>query len=178
METMSPSPVEPVDLLDLKLLPAWVKEPTEERKYDYVEREEARGRVRRHSRGKTPNVQRPTFKARRSDRSRQGKVGSDRRARRIHGRHEQDRDRGPRSVSRAEDQIKPPAMPPEITVRFRPQSPAFDNGVAQIKSTSFAYSLFALARLFLEKPGRYDVPCTATAESQGDQRGEDGAYSL
>src|SRR5260370_7195683 len=139
METMSPSPVEPVDLLDLKLLPAWVKEPTEERKYDYVESEEARGRDRRHPRGKTPNVQRPTFKARRSDRSRQGKVERDRRAHRIHGRHEQDRDRGPRSVSRAGDQIKPPAMPPEITVLFLPYSPAFDNVAPPINSPSVAY---------------------------------------
>ena len=93
---MPVSPVEPVDLLDLKLLPAWVKEPIEERKYDYVESEEARGRDRRHPRGK-----RPTFKVDKTDLSRQGKGGRDRRARRIHDRHEQDRDRGPRPVSRA-----------------------------------------------------------------------------
>ena len=170
---MPVSPVEPVDLLDLKLLPAWVKEPIEERKYDYVESEEARGRDRRHPRGK-----RPTFKVDKRDPSRQEKVGRDRRARRIRVRHEQDRDRGPRPVSRANDQHKPSVVPPEITVRFLPYSPAFDSVVAQIKSTSVAYSLFALARLFLEKPKRYHVRLTAKAESPLYQIGENGALSL
>src|SRR5947207_1904883 len=170
---MSVSPAEPVDLLDLKLLPAWVKEPTEERKYDYVEGEEAPGRDRRH-----PTRKRPTFKVGKRDLSRQGKVGSDLRARRIRVRHEQDRDRGPRPVSRAKDQHKPSVVPPEITVRFLPHSPAFDNVVAQIKSGSVAYSLFALARLFLEKPERYDVRLTTKAESPVYQLGENGAMSL
>jgi len=170
---MSVSPAEPVDLLDLKLLPAWVKEPTEERKYDYVEGEEAPGRDRRHPAGK-----RSTFKAGKRDLVRQGKVGSDRRAPRIHGRDEQDRDRGPRPVSRARDQHKPSVVPPEITVRFLPHSPAFESVVAQIKSTSVAYSLFALARLFLEKPERYDVRLMAKAESPVYQLGENGAMSL
>src|SRR5437868_3186115 len=169
---MPVSPVEPVDLLDLKLLPAWVKEPTEERKYDYVESEEARGRDRRHPSGK-----RPTFKVDKTDLPRRGRGGRDRRARRIHDRHEQDRDRGLRPVSRAKDQHKPAVVPPEITVRFLPHSPAFDNVVAQIKSGSVAYSLFALARLFLEKPERYDVRLTAKAESPVYQLGENGAIS-
>src|SRR5947207_5891895 len=170
---MSVSPAEPVDLLYLKLLPAWVKEPTEERKYDYVEGEEAPGRDRRHPGGK-----RSTFKAGKRDLVRQGKVGRDVRAPRIHGRDEQDRDRGPRPVSRARDQHKPSVVPPEITVRCLPHSPAFDNVVAQIKSGSVAYSLFALARLFLEKPERYDVRLTTKAESPVYQLGENGAMSL
>jgi hypothetical protein len=33
-------PVEPADLIDLKLLPAWVKEPTEARSYDHYTGEE------------------------------------------------------------------------------------------------------------------------------------------
>jgi hypothetical protein len=170
---MPVSPVEPVDLLDLKLLPAWVKEPTEEGKYEYVEGEEARGPDRRHPRGK-----RPTFQVDKRDPSRQEKVGRDRRARRIRVRHERDRDRCPRPVSRANDQHKPSVVPPEITVRFLPYSPAFDSVVAQIKSTSVAYSLFALARLFLEKPKRYHVRLTAKAESPLYQVGENGAMSL
>jgi hypothetical protein len=169
---MPVSPVEPADLLDLKLLPAWVKEPTEERKYDYVESEETRGRDRRHPRGKHP-----TFKVDKRGLSRQGRGARDR-ARRIHDRHGQDRDRGPRPVSPAKDQRKSSVVPPEITVRFLPHSPAFDNVVAQIKSGSVAYSLFALARLFLEKPGRYDVRLTAKAESPVYQLGENGAMSL
>jgi len=170
---MPVSPVEPVDLLDLKLLPAWVKEPTEEGKYDYVEGEVARGRDRRH-----PSAKRPPVKAAKRDLLREGKARRDRRARRIHGRHEQDRDGGPRPVSRARDQHKSSVVPPEITVRFLPHSPAFESVVAQIKSTSVAYSLFALARLFLEKPERYDVRLTAKAERPVYQLGENGAMSL
>src|SRR5437773_10795578 len=102
METMSSPAADAADLLDLKFLPAWVKEPSEERKYDYVESEEARGRDHRHPRGK-----RQTFKVDKTDPSRQGRIGRDRRARHIHDRHEQDRDRGLRPVSRAKDQYKP-----------------------------------------------------------------------
>src|SRR5438128_406350 len=154
METMSSLPVEPVDLLDLKLLPAWVKEPAEERIYQYAGGEEE-GR-----RSRPPNRSRRD----RASRSRESKNGRDRRARdRNHG------DR--RKVFRA-------VASPDITVRFLPHSPAFDNVVAQIKSASVAYSIFALARLFLEKPERYDVRLTAKAESPVYQLGENGAMSL
>jgi hypothetical protein len=162
METMSSPAAEPADLLDLKFLPAWVKEPIEERKYDYVESEDARGRDRRHPRGK-----RATFKTGKKGLSRQEKV-----------RRETLRERGRRPVSRAEDQRKLAAGPPEITVRFLPYSPGFDSVVAQIKSTSVAYSLFALARLFLEKPERYQVRLIAKAESPLYRLGENGAVSL
>jgi hypothetical protein len=162
METMSSPAAEPADLLDLKFLPAWVKEPVEERKYDYVEREDARGRDRQHPRGK-----RATFKTGKKGLSRQEKV-----------RRQTLRERGRRPVSRAEDQRKLPAGPPEITVRFLPYSPGFDSVVAQIKSTSVAYSLFALARLFLEKPERYQVRLIAKAESPFYRLGENRAVSL
>ena len=69
METMSSPAADAADLLDLKFLPAWVKEPAEERKYDYVESEDARGRDRRHPRGK-----RATFKTGKKGLSRQEKV--------------------------------------------------------------------------------------------------------
>src|SRR3989440_1337282 len=154
METMSSWPVEPVDLLDLKLLPAWVKEPAEERIYEYAGGEEDSRRSRPSNRSRRD----------RAPRSRESKNGRDRRAR---GRHHGDR----RKVFRA-------VAPPDITVRFLPHSPAFDNVVAQIKSGSVAYSLFALARLFLEKPERYDVRLTAKAESPVYQVGENGAMSL
>src|SRR5207247_9381170 len=55
---------------------------------------------------------------------------------------------------------------------------AFDNVVAQIKSGSVAYSVFALARLFLEKPERYEVRLTAKAESPLYRLGDNGAISL
>ena len=137
---MSSLPVEPVDLLDLKLLPAWVKEPAEERIYEYAGGEEDSRRSRPSNRSRRD----------RAPRSHDSKNGRDRQAR---GRHHGDR----RKVFRA-------IAPPDITVRFLPHSLAFDNVVAQIKSASVAYSIFALARLFLEKPERYDVRLTAKAD--------------
>ena len=68
--------------------------------------------------------------------------------------------------------------PLQITIRFLPYSPGFENVVAQIKSGSVAYSLYALARLFLEKPERYDVRLTAKAESPLYRLGDNGALSL
>src|SRR5437773_6573333 len=160
METMSSLPVEPVDLLDLKLLPAWVKEPAEERIYEYTGGEEDGRRSRPSNRSRRDRAPR----SRESKMSRDSKNGRDRRAR---GRNHGDR----RKVFRA-------IAPPDITVRFLPHSPAFDNVVAQIKSASVAYSIFALARLFLEKPERYDVRLTAKAESSVYRLGENGALSL
>src|SRR6266487_191668 len=160
METMSSLPVEPVDLLDLKLLPAWVKESAGERIYEYVGGEEDGRQSRPPNRSWRDRAPRP----RKSKMSRESKNGRDRRAR---GRNHRDR----RKVFRV-------AAPPDITVRFLPYSPAFDNVVAQIKSASVAYSIFALARLFLEKPERYDVWLTAKAESPLYRLGENGAMSL
>jgi len=157
---MSSLPVEPVDLLDLKLLPAWVKEPAEERIYEYAGGEEDGRRSRPSDRSRRDRAPR----SRESKMSRDSKNGRDRRAR---GRNHRDR----RKVFRV-------AAPPDITVRFLPYSRAFDNVVAQIKSASVAYSIFALARLFLEKPERYDVRLTAKAESLVYRLGENGAMSL
>jgi len=156
---MFSSPVEPVDLLDLKLLPAWVKEPAKERIYEHA----SGGEDDRRSRA--PN----RFRRDRAPRSRESKMlresqnGRDGRAR---GRNHGDQ----RKVFRA-------IAPAEITVRFLPHSSAFESVVAQIKSASVAYSIFALARLFLEKPERYDVRLTAKAESPVYQLGENGAIS-
>jgi hypothetical protein len=178
MKPMTSSPVEAADLLDLKLLPAWVKEPVEAKRYADVEVEPDPGRPaqnRRHAptrRGRS---------ARGSDRSRTGarhpvtragrhEVGRDRRARR-----QQDRRESPQREARSE--ISRPVLS-EITFRFLPYSPAFENVVAQIKSGSVAYSLYALARLFLEKPERYDVRLTAKAESPLYRLGDNGALSL
>jgi hypothetical protein len=63
-------------------------------------------------------------------------------------------------------------------VKFLPRTAAFENVVAQIKSSSVAYSLFALARLFLEKATRHDVKLTAPTEVSLFQLGEDGAVSV
>ena len=63
-------------------------------------------------------------------------------------------------------------------MKFLPRVAAFENVVAQIKSGSVAYSLFALARLFLEKATRHDVQLTAPPDSPLFQLGENGAVSV
>jgi len=50
--------------------------------------------------------------------------------------------------------------------------------VVQIRSNPVAYSVFALARLFLEKPERYDVRLSTSAETTLYQLGESGAISV
>jgi hypothetical protein len=178
MKPMTSSAVEPADLLDLKLLPAWVKEPVEAKRYADVEVEHGPERPARHRRGAPTERGRS---ARSSDRWRAGarhpftkarghEVGRDRRARRHQDRRES-------AHREAHSEISRPVSP-EVTIRFVPYSPAFENVVAQIKSGSVAYSLYALARLFLEKPERYDVRLTAKAESPLYRVGDNGALSL
>jgi hypothetical protein len=174
------SSVDLVDLLDLKMLPAWVKEPAApadryahhqgesdgQRRRDGGDRR-PRDRGPRSGKRLTSNVQRPTSKADKANRTPQ-------RARtRAHGRRDRKHDRQEQDRHR-EDRHKVAAP---IAVRFLPQPPSFENVVAQIKSDALTYSLFALARLFLEKPTRYDVRLTAPAESPLLQLGEDGAIS-
>src|SRR6266542_6996892 len=77
---------------------------------------------------------------------------------------------------RSSEHVPVTRMPP-VTIRFLPYSPAFENVVAQIKSGSVAYSLFALARLFLEKPVGYEVCLAVKAESSLFQLGENGTVS-
>jgi len=179
MKPMTSSTVEPADLLDLKLLPAWVKEPVEAKRYADVEGEHDYERPARH-RGGTPmrrgrrsplnsdksraGVQRPITKASRHE------AGRDHRARR-----QQDRRESPHRETRSE--VSRPVLP-EVIIRFLPYSAPFENVVAQIKSGSVAYSLYALARLFLEKPERYEVRLAGKAESPLYQLGDNGALSV
>ena len=177
---MSAPPVEPADLLDLKFLPAWVKEPGATNHYDHYTAEEAptelrsRDRVGRHkdrsfpSRERRGQTQRPGSKPDRRHRGRTPKTEDTRR---------RDSDRG--NNRRSSDRVaQTPPKPFEGTIRFLPRQNVFENVVAQIKSGSVAYSLFVLARLFLEKAGRYEVRLTAKAEAPLFQLGEDGGVSV
>src|SRR6266513_941752 len=184
MKPMTSSAVQAADLLDLKLLPAWVKEPVEAKRYEDVEGEHALERPARHHRGApTHRGRRPT---RDSGRSQAGvqrpitKAGKDeaRRRRFEPDRHSARRGRSAEDRPRAEEHPPVTRTPPQITIRFLPYSPAFESVVAQIKSGSVAYSLYALARLFLEKPERYEVRLTAKAESPLYRLGDNGALSL
>jgi hypothetical protein len=184
---MSPSPVEPTDLFDLKLLPAWVKEPAEPKSYEHYTGEDREGprdgrhppRDKRDHKFKRPpfKAQRPS-KARKADARQPKKTGRDSGSVRERGGpprarmdHREDR--------HSRDRRSPVAqMPLEITIRFLPYSRVFENVTAQIKSGSVAYSIFALARLFLEKPERYEVRLTAKGGSPLYQLGENGPVSL
>ena len=157
-----------VDLADLKMLPAWVKETTPGERYAHYEGEEAHEHKRRDKaprRGKAPM-------RRRDSTDRQAPAGTrDRFPKR--GKRDRHRKHAPR-----QDRPRPVEKPlPPVTVRFLPHPPALESVVNQIKSDSVAYSLFALARLFLEKPTRYDVRLSVPAESPLWQLGENGALS-
>jgi hypothetical protein len=150
------APAPPAELLDLKLLPAWVKESPAADEYSDFEGEEVEARPPRGKR--SHDRQRP-------ERPR----GREQNKRRPDHRHPPHFDR-----NRGERQTGPP---PAISVRFLPHAPSLENVIAQIKSGPLAYSVFALARLFLEKPERYNVRLSAAAETPLYQLGEHGPVS-
>jgi hypothetical protein len=170
----APTPTE--DLLDLRLLPAWVNEPVRANEYSHFEGEDPRSDERD---GRRPNRNRGGERDRRAPRSRDPRAP-------------QSREQGPRRPRPdrpdgrrpAEDRRRPDdrrerevVRPIAVSVRFLPHPPAFNSVIAQIKSGSVAYSVFALARLFLEKPERYDVRLTTPEDRPLFQLGENGAVS-
>jgi hypothetical protein len=170
--------VELDELVDLKMLPAWVNEPAPTERYAQHQGEdqgERRGGGRRDERDQkrkrpTSNFQRPTSK------SEKQRVGRDRPTRDRFGPRKPEHGREDRH---RQDRHPPVERPlPPIAVKFFPRVSAFENVFAQIKSGSVAYSLFALARLFLEKATRHDVQLTAPPESPLFQLGENGAISV
>src|SRR5256886_9755435 len=174
MKLMTSLTIETVDLLDLKLLPAWVKEPAEARSYahysgegDTGRRKAGHGPQRGKPKRRTSNIQRQTRKADRPHReASQNKTAST--TRRWHG-----------AKHRPSPNRDAPVMrTPPVTIRFLPYFAGFEHVAAQIQSGSVAYSLFALARLVLEKPVGYEVCVTAKAESPFYQLGDNGAVSV
>ena len=169
------SPTTPEDLLDLKLLPAWVNEPARPNDYANYEGEEPgsdeRGGRRPREGGRDRDRRGPQSRESRGPQSREQRSRRPR-SDRLGGARPDEKHRG-----RDDRRERPPVPPLAVTVRFVPHLPAFNSVIAQIKSGSVAYSVFALARLFLEKPERYDVQL-ATAEDRPLFRlGEKGAVS-
>jgi hypothetical protein len=170
------SPSTPEDLLDLRLLPAWVNEPARANEYSHFEGEDEgsseRGGQRSHRGGDRD-------RERRAPRSRDPRAPQSREQRPRRPRP--DRPSGPRPAAenRVQDERREREMAPPlaVTVRFLPHAPAFNSVIAQIKSGSVAYSVFALARLFLEKPERYDVKLTTAEDRPLFQLGENGAVA-
>ncbi len=151
------------DLLDLKFLPAWVREPASPNEYSNFAGEEEfqprRDRPPQDRRRKSdrPN-RRPPEKANRDQRQSR-------------------EERRPRGQERQREDRPQPALP-AVTVRFLPHVASLENVIVQIKSGSVAYSIFALARLFLEKPERYNVGLRAPENSELYQLGEHGPVSV
>src|SRR4051812_14883466 len=160
-----PAPTPSEDLLDLRMLPSWANEPTRPNEYADFEGEDSdptrqrSDRPRRSDRGQD---------RRRPDRSKE-RPSRDSRSRPS---REPRRDRPPQRGPRPD--TAPAPEPLAVAVRFLPQQRAFESVVAQIKSSSVAYSVFALARLFLEKPERYDVRVTMPEGTPLFQLGENG----
>ena len=165
----SPNPTE--DLLDLRLLPAWANEPARPNNYADFEGEEPEAPGgRRHDRPRNRDRERdrrgprkPEHRKDRPDRDRRPPRGPD--GRRD---HDQARERRP------EINLEPLA----VGIRFLPHGKAFENVIAQIKSAPIAYSVFALARLFLEKAERYDVRLTMPEGTTLFQLGENGSVAV
>ena len=164
----SPSPKE--DLLDLRMLPAWANEPARPNEYAHFEGDDSDPSRQRPDRPRRPSRDRQERDRRRPERSDRSKErparvdrsGPPRDPRRDRG--------GPQRGPRPEIAPEPLA----VDVRFLPHQRAFENVIAQIKSSSVAYSVFSLARLFLEKPERYDVRLTMPEGSALSQLGENG----
>jgi hypothetical protein len=175
------SPTTPAELLDLKLMPAWVNEPAGAVDYSNYsgEEESGFGREGRRRPDRAGGERRgPRPQGRRDDRrgGDQRRPGGDRRQgdRRDRG----ERRDGPRGREREggqqrEERRDAPPLP-NVAVRFIPHAAAFESVIAQIKSSTVTYSVFALARLFLAKPERYDVRLTSGEGVQLHQLGQDG----
>jgi hypothetical protein len=167
------------ELVDLKMLPAWVSEPPPGERYAEhagENREDRRGRNRqprdrrrpdrkgpRREFDRAPLKQGQPDRPRRHDRDRKPPRGRDRHRKDRHRHHHPPRVEKP--------------LPP-ISVKFLPRAAAFENVVEQIKSGAVAYSLFALARLFLEKATRHDVQLNAPEGVSLFQLGESSAVSV
>ncbi len=180
MNVMSAPPVESADLLDLKFLPAWVKEPGATRHYDHYTGEETPPELRSRDQGARHRDK--TFRSgdlRERSRRPDSKPAGRHRDRTPKPQDNRRRDSGRRNDRGPSDRVARPASKPfEGTIRFLPRQNVLENVVAQIKSGSVAYSLFVLARLFLEKAGRYEVRLTTKAEAPLVQLGEDGEVSV
>jgi len=136
------------DLLDLKLLPAWVKESPNDNLYADFTGEEGVEAGRRDRRGGGDRRERGPRPPRRPD-SRQ-------------------RERGPAMQRPTAGRQRPEmsaAPRPAVDMRFLPDPRALESVLAQIKAGHLAYSVFSLARMFLEKPERYDVGLKAKTAS-------------
>ena len=159
------APTNPADLLDLKMMPAWVNEPSRTSEYSAYQGDEEQHSFDRLNRGlERGREARPRPAKRREQRDR---------GRRPEPRREHRTERSVENV-----RPRPTSFPlPQVAVRFLPHPAAFESVIGQIKSGTLAYSVFALARMFLDKPARYDVQLTTSSDAPLYQLGENGAVA-
>lgn len=169
MDTVASASEAPPDLIDLRFLPSWVKQDAP--RYADFEGEKAAplqwqgreiGRREDRRRDKRPARERRD-RGREFRPSREGK----------HRRERTDEGHGRKEISGLA-RAQPPTKEalPQLEIHFLPHPHAFENVAAQIKSGAVAYSLYALARLFLQKPERYDVRVTTKDEKPFFRLGE------
>src|SRR5438045_2610860 len=174
------APVEATDLLDLKFLPAWVKEPGATNHYDHYTKQESPTDMRGGDRDGRHKDRALRSRKRRKQSQRTGSKPDRRHRDRMpkkEGATRRDTDRA--NHRRSSDRVaQAPPKPFEGTIRFLQRQSLLENVVAQIKPGSVAYSLFVLGRWFLEKPGRYEVRLTAKTEAPLYQHRENGGISV
>ena len=168
---MPSSPPEPVDLLDLKLVPAWAKEAPTQKDYSHYTGEESpipsgRDQSRRSRQSRPPRREQPTSFKKQQDRGSYPKRKEPWTRHPAPDRHRQERP------------PRPSEKPVQVDLRFLPRTPVLENVTTQIQSGAIAYSLFFLARLFLERPRRYDVQLKPDPEMSLYRLGDDGPVSL
>ena len=151
------------DLFDLKFLPAWLKEAPNENAYaDYAGEEAPASRERRPAGRRREERRgggsRPPREKKRETRSRERE-----------GEHQRP---GPRPPSAHRPEMPSPPLP-AVEVRFLPEPRVLESVLTQIKAGHLAYSVFSLARMFLDKPERYNVRLKA-ASAELFQLGPDG----
>src|SRR2546421_4689482 len=160
-----PSSGEPIDLIDLKFLPAWVKEDWSATRHAGFEGEEERAHWSPEGMERRPRP--PRY--RRDDEKNHRRVDRGERDER------KPLDRKDRKRSRdfpARREAPAPPVSPQLEVHFLPQAAAFENVAAQIKAGTAAYSVYALARLFLQKPERYLVRIASKGDNTLFRLGE------
>src|SRR5438045_8218829 len=145
-----PSSGEPIDLIDLKFLPAWVKEDWSAARHAGFEGEEERLQWSPQGMERSP---RPPRHRRDDEKNHRRRDRGERDERKPLDHKDRKRSR---DFPARREAPTPPVLP-QLDVHFLPQAAAFENVAAQIKTGTAADSAYALARLFLQKPERYHV---------------------
>jgi hypothetical protein len=165
-----PSPSEPLDLIDLKFLPAWVKEDWSASRHVGFEGEEEQPQWSREGTDRRP---RPPRHRRSEEKNRRRRDRGERDDRKPLDRRDR---KGSRDFPARRAAPTLPVLP-QLGVHFLPQAAALENVATQIKSGTAAYSVYALARLFLQKPERYHVQIKTKNASPLFRLGESNAIS-